>query len=76
MEGRAARFDAKGMQHHHFIFDRCGNIEDVESYDVPRPAAASLGKRVLREWELIFAGCAPSALPAALRLGILIRRKG
>ena len=62
-EGRAARFDAKGVRHHHFICDRCGNVEDVPWYDVPRPAAASLGKRVLRECELIFrglcTGCAP-----------------
>src|SRR3954468_10217172 len=62
-EGRAARFDAQGMRHHHFICDRCGNIEDVDWYDVPRPDAASLGKRVLRECELIFRGlctkCAP-----------------
>ena len=64
MEGRAARFDApQGMRHHHFICDRCGNVEDVGWYDVPRPKAASLGKRVLRECELIFRGlcakCAP-----------------
>src|ERR1700688_2886682 len=63
MEGRAARFDAKGTRHHHFICDRCGNVEDVDWYDVPRPAPASLGKRVLRECELIFRGlctkCAP-----------------
>jgi Fur family transcriptional regulator, peroxide stress response regulator len=63
MEGRAARFDAKGIRHHHFICDRCGNVEDVDWYDVPRPAAASLGNRVLRECELIFRGlctkCAP-----------------
>jgi Fur family transcriptional regulator, peroxide stress response regulator len=56
MEGRAARFEAKGTRHHHFICDRCGNVEDVAWYDVPRPAAASLGKRVLRECELIFRG--------------------
>src|SRR3984893_5565627 len=56
MEGRAARFDVKGMPHHHFICDRCGNVEDLEWYDVPRPAAGSLGKRVLRECELIFRG--------------------
>jgi Fur family transcriptional regulator, peroxide stress response regulator len=65
LEGRAARFDAKGMRHHHFICDRCGNVEDVEWYDVPRPAARSLGKRVLRECEIIFRGlcarCAPRA---------------
>ncbi len=62
MEGRAARFDAKAMRHHHFICDRCGNVEDVDWYKVPRPAAASLGKRVLRECELIFRGlCAKCA---------------
>jgi len=56
VEGRAARFDAKGMRHHHFICDRCGNVEDMEWYDVPKPALGSLGERVLREWELIFRG--------------------
>ena len=55
-EGRAARFDARGTQHHHFICDQCGNVEDLEWYDVPRPAAGSLGKRILRECELIFRG--------------------
>jgi Fur family transcriptional regulator, peroxide stress response regulator len=63
VEGRAARFDAKGMRHHHFICDRCGKVEDIEWSDVPRPASSSLGKRVLREFELIFRGlcakCAP-----------------
>jgi Fur family peroxide stress response transcriptional regulator len=63
VEGRAARFDAKGMRHHHFICDRCGNVEDIEWYDVPRPASRALGKRILRESELIFRGlctkCAP-----------------
>src|SRR5215469_15665869 len=63
VEGRAARFDAKGMRHHHFICDRCGNVEDIEWYDVPRPPTNSLGKRILRESELIFRGlctkCAP-----------------
>jgi len=62
-EGRAARFDAKGMRHHHFICDRCGNVEDIEWHDLPRPASGSLGKRVFRECELIFRGlctkCAP-----------------
>jgi Fur family transcriptional regulator, peroxide stress response regulator len=56
VEGRAARFDARGMRHHHFICDRCGNVEDMEWYDVPRPASHSLGKRIVRECELIFRG--------------------
>ncbi|HEV3483219.1 MAG TPA: Fur family transcriptional regulator [Candidatus Acidoferrales bacterium] len=63
VEGRAARFDAKGMRHHHFICDRCGNVEDMEWHHVPKPASGYLGKRVLRECELIFRGlcvkCAP-----------------
>jgi Fur family transcriptional regulator, peroxide stress response regulator len=67
VEGRAARFDAKAMRHHHFICDRCGNVEDIEWYDVPRPASRSLGKRMLRECELIFRGlctkCAPRRAP-------------
>jgi Fur family transcriptional regulator, peroxide stress response regulator len=56
VEGRAARFDARGKRHHHFICDRCGNVEDMEWYDVPRPASGSRGKRIIRECELIFRG--------------------
>lgn len=59
VEGRAARFDAKGVLHHHFICDRCGGVEDLEWYDVPKPAPGSLGKRILRECELIFRGLCP-----------------
>jgi Fur family peroxide stress response transcriptional regulator len=56
VEGRAARFDAKGMRHHHFICDRCGNVEDMEWYEVPKPAPTALGKRLLRECEVILRG--------------------
>ena len=56
VEGRAARFDATGVRHHHFICDRCGDVDDMEWYEVPRPARGSLGKRILRECELIFRG--------------------
>jgi Fe2+ or Zn2+ uptake regulation protein len=63
VEGRAARFDATGMRHHHFICDRCGNVEDLEWYDVPRPAKGALGKRVLRECELIFRGLCTNCAP-------------
>lgn len=63
VEGRAARFDGKGTRHHHFICDHCGSVEDMEWYEVPKPASGSLGKRVLRECELILRGlctkCAP-----------------
>src|SRR5213082_1841802 len=56
VEGRAARFEANAMRHHHFICDRCGNVEDMEWYEVRRPVSGSLGKRILRECELIFRG--------------------
>jgi Fe2+ or Zn2+ uptake regulation protein len=63
VEGRAARFDVKGLRHHHFICDRCGNVEDMEWYDLPMPDSGSIGKRIVRECELIFRGlcteCAP-----------------
>ena len=68
VEGRAARFDAKGAPHHHFICDCCGNVDDVKWYDVPKPTAGSLGKRRLRECELIFRGlCAKCASRHASR---------
>ena len=67
VEGRAARFDAKGVRHHHFICDRCGNVEDMDWYDVPRPAPRSLGKRILRECELIFRGLCTRCAPRSAR---------
>ena len=63
VEGRAARFDMKSTRHHHFICDRCGNVEDVEWYDVARPPAVSLGNRVFREFELIFRGLCSTCAP-------------
>jgi Fur family peroxide stress response transcriptional regulator len=63
VEGRAARFDAKGLRHHHFICDRCGNVEDLEWYDVPKPARGSLGKRTLRQCEVIFRGLCAKCTP-------------
>lgn len=74
VEGRAARFDVTGMRHHHFICERCGNVEDMEWYDVPRPAPGSLGKRVLKGCEVIFRGlctkCAPRHGAGSARQGI------
>ena len=68
VEGRAGRFDAAGMPHHHFICDRCGNVEDMEWYDVPRPNSRALGERVVRDCELIFRGlCTKCAARRASR---------
>jgi Fur family peroxide stress response transcriptional regulator len=68
VEGRAGRFDLAGMRHHHFVCDRCGNVEDMEWYDVPRPRSRSLGKRIVRDCQLIFRGlCAKCARQHASR---------
>jgi Fur family transcriptional regulator, peroxide stress response regulator len=68
VEGRAGRFDATGMRHHHFICDHCGSVEDVDWYDVPKPASRSLGKRIVRECQLIFRGlCTKCARKPASR---------
>jgi Fur family peroxide stress response transcriptional regulator len=67
-EGRAARYDARDEQHHHFICDRCGNVEDLQWHTVKPPTAETLGKRTVRECELIVRGlctkCAPRQRPA------------
>ncbi len=68
VEGRAARFDAKGARHHHFICDRCGNVEDMQWYEVPRPGPGSLGRRILRECELIFRGLCGKCVPDRQRV--------
>jgi Fe2+ or Zn2+ uptake regulation protein len=64
VEGRAARFDASGLRHHHFICDRCGTVEDLEWYDVPMPGPDSLGARVLRACEIICRGLCPACAAA------------
>jgi Fur family peroxide stress response transcriptional regulator len=56
VEGRSARFDVTGERHHHFICDTCGAVEDMDWYNVPKPAAGSLGKRVVHQVELIVRG--------------------
>lgn len=64
VEGRSARFDVKGMRHHHFICDRCGEVEDMEWFNVPKPPTTLLGDRMVREYELILRGlCASCASP-------------
>jgi Fur family peroxide stress response transcriptional regulator len=64
-EGRSARFDARGIQHHHFICDKCGSVEDLDYFAVPQPPSTSLGKRILRECELIARGLCSRCIPRA-----------
>jgi Fur family peroxide stress response transcriptional regulator len=73
VEGRAARFDVKGMRHHHFICDRCGEVEDTEWFDVPQPVGSPTGKRIIREYEVILrglcAGCVSTAQQSSVDSG-------
>jgi Fur family peroxide stress response transcriptional regulator len=67
MEGRCARFDVRGTRHHHFICDRCGEVEDMEWFNVPQPPAAFLGDRIVREYEVILRGLCTRCTSAAPR---------
>src|SRR6266702_4148133 len=63
VEGLAARFDAKGTRHHHVVGDRGGTVEAMDWYEVPKPASGSLGKRILRECEVMFRGLCTTCAP-------------
>jgi Fur family peroxide stress response transcriptional regulator len=66
VEGRSARFDLKGIQHHHFICDGCGKVENLDWFDVPMPPAKVAGNRIVREYELILRGlCDACASPSS-----------
>ena len=56
VEGRSARFDLKGVRHHHFICDKCGEVENMDWFDVPQPPPDSVGTRIVREFEMILRG--------------------
>lgn len=62
---RSSRFGAQVDRHHHFICDRCGNIEDVGWFDFKGVARRrELGSRVVREYELVLRGlCAACHAP-------------
>ncbi len=69
VEGRSARFDLKGTPHHHFICDKCGTVENLDWFDVPKPSPATVGSRAVREYEMILRGlcaaCVSGSSPAA-----------
>ena len=55
-EGKAARFDASLHPHHHFVCDRCGEVEDTPSFELPAAGKQALGARQLRSFEVVFRG--------------------
>lgn len=61
LEGKSVRFDANIEQHHHFVCDECGRVEDILWFDFPRLEQRSqLGSRVVRDYEMILRGTCES----------------
>ena len=55
-EGKAARFDASLHPHHHFVCDRCGDVEDIAWFELPAAGKPPLGARQVRSFEVVFRG--------------------
>lgn len=57
VEGAASRFDSTLDRHHHFICDRCGDIEDLAWFGLPGKAMqAAAGGRAVRDVEITLHG--------------------
>jgi Fur family peroxide stress response transcriptional regulator len=55
--GKAARYDANLVRHHHFICDSCNRVEDIEWFDIPVSSwQSAVGERNIREHEVVFHG--------------------
>ncbi len=55
--GQAVRFEYNAGPHHHFVCERCGRVEDLDWFDVPRLSRRpALGKRTLRGYDIILRG--------------------
>jgi len=68
-EGRSSRFGAHLGSHHHFLCERCGKLEDIAWFDVKGlPRRREVGRRKVREYELVFRGvCESCGAPRARR---------
>jgi len=57
LDGKAVRFDANLERHHHFVCERCGQVEDIAWFDLPPLGRRSpLGSRVVRNYQVVFRG--------------------
>lgn len=54
--GKAARFDASLHPHHHFVCERCGEVEDIAWFELPAAEKPPLGERQVRSFEVVFRG--------------------
>ncbi|HVW84542.1 MAG TPA: Fur family transcriptional regulator [Bryobacteraceae bacterium] len=56
LDGKAARYDANLDQHHHFVCDKCGAVEDVDWFEIPALSRARSSLRRIRSYEVILRG--------------------
>jgi Fur family transcriptional regulator, peroxide stress response regulator len=67
-EGKAARFDAYLQPHHHFVCDQCGEVEDIDWFDIPVSSwKSAVGTRKVREHEVVFHGVCASCANSPVR---------
>jgi Fe2+ or Zn2+ uptake regulation protein len=55
-EGKAARFDTSLHPHHHFMCERCGNVDDIPWFELPAAVKQAVGARRVRSFEVVFRG--------------------
>jgi Fe2+ or Zn2+ uptake regulation protein len=55
-DGKAARFDSRLHPHHHFVCERCGEVEDIAWFELPAAGKQLLGKRQVRSFEVVLRG--------------------
>lgn len=56
IDGKATLFDSNLHRHHHFVCDACGRVEDVEWFDASKHARPALGRRKIRDFEVVLRG--------------------
>jgi Fur family peroxide stress response transcriptional regulator len=56
LDGKAARYDANLEQHHHFVCDKCGAVEDVDWFDIPALKGSESARRSIRSYEVVIRG--------------------
>src|SRR5215831_2400905 len=51
------RYEAIRQRHHHFICERCGQLEDIAAREVAyHPRRLQLGSRVIEDFQIVFRG--------------------
>jgi Fe2+ or Zn2+ uptake regulation protein len=57
LEAGPVRYDANIQRHHHFLCERCGNLDDIPHSDVPELGKRTrIGQRHVRDYEIVFRG--------------------